>query len=154
MVMPRLAGHNVLVECRRSADDPALYSVSPPMPSERASTTESRLVRESPRWLLQHDKLEAAHRSVAFIGRMNGRRPPTIQELSACVVASDDAKSVYSYWDLVRTPKQTLLTVVMCFSWYACPHTLVCLPYNVGSSRHIVRTPSFSIFAHCPVIDT
>ena len=81
-----------------------------------------RIVPESPRWLLQNDRLEEAEDVLAMIARRNGRPAPDIGALKQMAeeekrnMAREGSKK-YTYWDILRVWKYCKRTLIMFLAW-------------------------------------
>ena len=75
---------------------------------------------ESPRWLIQHKKLEEASRILHYIAKINKQPSPDLSELE--LISKQEAETEarnrsYSFLDLFSSRSLTIKTLVMMYLW-------------------------------------
>ena len=78
------------------------------------------IVPESPRWLLQHDRLEDAQHVLSTIASRNGRPKPDFGALRQIAEADRQAQrstKKYTYLDILRVWTYCKRTLIMFLAW-------------------------------------
>lgn len=72
------------------------------------------LIPESPRWLVEHGKVEEARKALKWLRPDESMVEPELQNIKAAHDAEINNTAVVSYWDMFRNPvdrRRTLLSV-------------------------------------------
>ncbi|KAK3753623.1 hypothetical protein QZH41_014730, partial [Actinostola sp. cb2023] len=83
-----------------------------------------RVMPESPRWLIAHNRLDEAHAVLMKYGGKDNKPvdPEMLRVLIENVrrdqLATEEEEKKYSPLDLVRTPKMRKWIIIMCYQWF------------------------------------
>ncbi|XP_077461752.1 solute carrier family 22 member 7-like [Stigmatopora argus] len=94
-----------------------------------------RWMPESARWLIANGKLEEAHACLVKCAKMNGTEavfkkiPP---EMLSSIVVTERKGRVYSYLDLIRTPKMRKLSLTTGLIWFSNAVAFYGITFNIS----------------------
>ncbi|XP_057699409.1 solute carrier family 22 member 7-like [Corythoichthys intestinalis] len=102
-----------------------------------------RWMPESARWLIANRKLEKAHLCLAKCANMNGtetlfqRIQPEVCAIGimmtlSSIVVTEQKGRVYSYLDLIRTPKMRRLSLTTAVMWFTNAVTFYGITFNIS----------------------